>query len=114
MRPDLNESQLVNYLSKQLKSLLPGTREHVFEQGLPCLVAARLIVMDMGGPNHARIWRVETDYHAYVVGNEQKGNELAFNNYLNKRRTVGYVRSNGKDNTDEYFGETWTRLGLKI
>lgn len=115
LKPDFNENQLITYFERKIDKLDPELIGADFNRGLPCEAASRLIVMDLGGVKVARIWWVEQDGHAYVVKNGQKEGELAFNNdYSGSKRTVGFVKSNGRDDTDKIFDSTWDDLDMHV
>jgi len=96
-----------------------------YEHGLSCLGYARLIVLDLGGIEKAKIYWIEQRNgseilgHAYVVPIDSKTTDLAFNNNidapffprpLNRKLTVKEVLKRGTDITEEIFKKPWKRL----
>jgi hypothetical protein len=122
LEPDFDENQLCEYFYQRIwEGGLAGfsrPNPYALQRGLGCTAAARLIVMDLGGPKKARIYWVNRDGHAYVIKNGQAPEEPAYNNSLSKTprplpiRTVKFVREFGRDVTDKYFKLSWAELNL--
>jgi hypothetical protein len=107
------------YFARRLPEDLP---RELYEQGLSCYGYARLMVLDFGGPEKARIYMIErpdkTDpkyrlSHGYVIKIGMNEEELAYNNedrYWGKYFTVGEVLAEGTDITEEIFSLQWSEL----
>lgn len=111
LRHDFTQTDLIRYFYPKIFTLA-ALNPNVLDRGLACTASARLIVLDFGGPEKARIYWVKPDSHAYVVKNDQKDTEFAYNNSGRRKRKVGFVKQY-EDKTEEYFKESWSRLDLK-
>lgn len=97
----LNRDQLFKFFSAKLRNVFRNIKDDKrLKGGMTCGLSALLIVEDLGGPTQARIWWLDEDSHYYVIKFDQNRDEFAFNNTGKQKRTVGYVKDNGFDDTD--------------
>ena len=121
LSPDLSQDDLIEYF----RSKKPvGLTDEKLED-MSCLGFAKLIVGDLGGSEKARIyWMEEPEEewgnvvpgHAWVVRVDSLDGDKPYNNYLGVDRmktddaTVGQLREEGLDITEEVLNDPWEAL----
>lgn len=125
LTPTLSGNTPEGDLYKYFEDKLPDNLSpDYYNAGLGCEGFARLIVLELGGPDQARIYRVEgTEWdevlkvylpsHAFVIHKNNQPTDLAYNNdrpYFGRFLTVAEVREVGEDVTDEIFETPWDML----
>ena len=114
----MSQAELWKYFCTKGLQYFPGFPPYyTSDKGPPaCIAMAKLIVYDLGGPGEARIWYKYFGWqkqfgHAFVVARSQEATDYAYNNYLpnTKPYTVEWVMNGGKDKTDIYIREDWSR-----
>ncbi|OGM76532.1 hypothetical protein A2210_02475 [Candidatus Woesebacteria bacterium RIFOXYA1_FULL_40_18] len=88
-------------------------------KNLSCYGTARILVEQLGGPQIARIYKIqihiiseeEPHEHAYVIPVDAKNSDTPLNDqgFLPEIK-VGTVRRSGKDVTEEILETPWSQL----
>ena len=95
--------------------LPPDLPMDIYRRTLSCIGFSRLILEELGGAEKARIFYVDKEVndeelgHAYVIQVGDEDSALAYNNTypLIGILTVGEVKEQGVDITDEILGSPW-------
>lgn len=87
------------------------TEKEFLQKGFSCFAEARAL-LDVDGNQGARIFEVDevVGTHALVVSPNASDTDLAQNNTLGRRWSVGDVKRLGVDVTEEILKEKWENL----
>ena len=110
LKPDPSDEELYLHFVNNLPPELP---RELYENGLSCVGFARLIIMELGGPDKAKaIWvrHFANTGHAYVVPKGSPSQDLAYNNNFSKKLTNREVLKRGKDITEDVFKWKWEEI----
>ncbi len=98
---------------------MPETTEFPDPESLSCFGTARILIEQLGGPEIARIYKIqihiigeeESHEHAYVIPVKAKDNDRPLNDqgFLPELK-VGTIRRAGKDVTEEILETPWSQL----
>jgi len=122
LTPDLEGTMPEEPLFEYFLTKLPEDLSvEEYNKILSCQGFAKLMILDLGGPEKAKAYWVPEESNPSSVDNERTGHTYvvqigsdplsrAFNNKRGENRNVAYVLEHGVENTGQLFSMLWNQL----